>query len=113
LAARSLPHLRPGIPAGCFIGQLDGTVRILDLATGQLLPTPFLDIASSIGVIGEGGLIGFAFDPNFARNGYVYVNVTNASDDTEIRRYQVRRPIPTASIPRAARLSSGSTSPMG
>jgi glucose/arabinose dehydrogenase len=94
----------PGDTGRLFIGQLDGTVRILDLATGQLLPTPFLDIASSIGVIGEGGLIGFAFDPNFASNGYVYVNVTNASDDTEIRRYQVSASDPNRIDPASASL---------
>ena len=79
----------PGDTGRLFIGNLDGTVRILDLTTGQLLPDVFIDIGSSIGVIGEGGLIGFAFDPNYASNGYFYVNVTNPSDDTEIRRYQV------------------------
>jgi glucose/arabinose dehydrogenase len=94
----------PGDTGRLFIGQLDGTVRILDLATGQLLPTPFLNIASSIGVIGEGGLIGFAFDPNFASNGYVYVNVTNASDDTEIRRYQVSASDPNRIDPASASL---------
>ena len=76
----------PGDTGRLFIGNLDGTVRILDLTTGQLLPDVFIDIGSTIGVIGEGGLIGFAFDPNYASNGYFYVNVTNPSDDTEIRR---------------------------
>ena len=56
----------PGDTGRLFIGNLDGTVRILDLTTGQLLPDVFIDIGSSIGVIGEGGLIGFAFDPNYA-----------------------------------------------
>ena len=81
---------RPAIPAGCSSANLDGTVRILDLTTGQLLPTPFINIASSIGVIGEGGLIGFAFDPNYAQQ---WLSSTSTSpmpsDDTEIRRYQV------------------------
>ena len=56
----------PGDTGRLFIGNLDGTVRILDLTTGQLLPDVFINIGSSIGVIGEGGLIGFAFDPNYA-----------------------------------------------
>jgi glucose/arabinose dehydrogenase len=90
-------------PAGdtgrLFIGQLDGTVRILDLHSGQLLQTPFLSIASTIGQIGEGGLIGFAFDPDYAHNGFFYVNVTNANDDTEIRRYQVSAADPNVADP--------------
>ena len=89
----------PGDTGRLFIGNLDGTVRILDLTTGQLLPDVFIDIGSSIGVIGEGGLIGFAFDPNYASNGYFYVNVTNPSDDTEIRRYQVSATDPNHADP--------------
>ena len=95
-------------PAGdtgrLFIGQLDGTVRILDLTTGQLLPTPFMNIGSSIAQIGEGGLIGFAFDPDYAHNGFLYVNVTNANDDTEIRRYQVSASDPNRVDPATATL---------
>jgi glucose/arabinose dehydrogenase len=95
-------------PAGdtgrLFIGQLDGTVRILDLHSGQLLQTPFLNIASTIGQIGEGGLIGFAFDPDYAHNGFFYVNVTNANDDTEIRRYQVSAADPNVADPASATL---------
>jgi glucose/arabinose dehydrogenase len=87
-----------------FIGQLDGTVRILDLTTGQLLPTPFMNISSSIAQIGEGGLIGFAFDPDYAQNGFLYVNVTNANDDTEIRRYQVSASDPNRVDPVTATL---------
>jgi glucose/arabinose dehydrogenase len=89
----------PGDTGRLFIGNLDGTVRILDLTTGQLLPDVFINIGSSIGVIGEGGLIGFAFDPNYASNGYFYVNVTNPSDDTEIRRYQVTATDPNHADP--------------
>jgi glucose/arabinose dehydrogenase len=77
----------PGDPGRLFIGQLNGKISVLDLVTGQL--TPFLDIGSTITTVGEGGLIGLAFDPNFAQNGFFYVNVTNPNDDTEIRRYQV------------------------
>jgi glucose/arabinose dehydrogenase len=95
-------------PAGdtgrLFIGQLDGTVRILDLHSGQLKSTPFLNIASSIGQIGEGGLIGFAFDPDYAHNGFFYVNVTNANDDTEIRRYRVSAADPNVADPASATL---------
>ena len=87
-----------------FIGQLDGTVRVLDLHTGQLMSTPFLDIASTINQIGEGGLIGFAFDPDYAHNGFFYVNVTNANDDTEIRRYQVSAANPNVADPASATL---------
>jgi glucose/arabinose dehydrogenase len=38
---------------------------------------------------GERGLLGLAFDPNFATNGFFYVNLINGSGNTEIRRYHV------------------------
>ncbi len=62
-------------------------IERLDLTTGQI--EPFLDVSSQITTDGEGGLLGLAFDPNYAQNGYFYVDLTNTSDDTEVRRYQV------------------------
>jgi glucose/arabinose dehydrogenase len=87
LSAPDVVASAPGDPGRLFIGQRDGKIIALDLVTGQL--STFLDIGSTITTIGEGGLIGLAFDPNFAQNGFLYVNVTNPNDDTEIRRYQV------------------------
>ena len=79
----------PGDTSRLFIVERTGLVRILDLASNTILPTPFLDLRSQITTVGEGGLLGLAFDPNFAQNGFVYVDFTNTNDDTEIRRYQV------------------------
>ena len=79
----------PGDTSRLFIVERTGLVRILDLATNTILPTPFLDLRSQITTVGEGGLLGLAFDPNYAQNGFIYVDFTNAADDTEIRRYQV------------------------
>ena len=55
----------------------------------QVLATPFLDVSSQILTDGERGLLGLAFDPNFASNGFFYVDLINTSGDTEIRRYHV------------------------
>ena len=41
---------------------------------GVLLPTPFVTLAVSSA--GERGLLGVAFDPNFATNKFVYVYYT-------------------------------------
>ena len=75
--------------ARLFVVEKNGLVRILDLETQQILPTPFLDLTGQIATGGEQGLLGLAFHPNFAQNGFFYVNVINAAGDTEIRRYQV------------------------
>ncbi|MCP4189358.1 MAG: PEP-CTERM sorting domain-containing protein [Planctomycetaceae bacterium] len=68
--------------------QHTGEVRILDLATGELLPEPFLDIGRpSRG--NEQGLLGLAFDPDYANNGQLFVNYTDSRGTTRIERYQV------------------------
>ena len=56
---------------------------------GQVLATPFLDVSSQILTDGERGLLGLAFDPDFASNGFFYVYLINLSGDAEIRRYHV------------------------
>ena len=41
------------------------------IKNGQLLSTPFVTL--NVDSQGERGLLGVAFDPSFATNGYVYV----------------------------------------
>jgi glucose/arabinose dehydrogenase len=79
----------PGDPNRLFVVEKTGLIRILDLASGQIDPTPFLDVSTEISIVGECGLLGLAFDPNFATNGFFYVYLINTSGDTEIRRYHV------------------------
>jgi glucose/arabinose dehydrogenase len=71
-----------------ILEQHTGQIRILDLASETLEPTPFLTV-TDISNGDEQGLLGLAFHPGYADNGLFYVNVTNGSGDTEIRRYQV------------------------
>jgi glucose/arabinose dehydrogenase len=60
-----------------FIVRQTGQVHILNLATGILNPTPFLDIQARLTATnGEQGLLGMAFDPNYAANGKFYLNFT-------------------------------------
>jgi len=70
--------------------QHTGIIRILNLNTDTLLQTAFLDLGG-LSTGNEQGLLGLAFDPNYATNGYIYVNVTTSADggDTHVRRYQV------------------------
>src|SRR5262245_12155335 len=79
----------PGDVDRLFIVEKQGMIKILDLSTGHVLATPFLNITAQIDPTGEQGLLGLAFDPNFRQNGYFYVNMINLSGDTEIRRFQV------------------------
>jgi glucose/arabinose dehydrogenase len=79
----------PDDPSRLFIVERGGAIKIINLESGQVLPTPFLNISGQILTDGERGLLGLAFDPNFATNGFFYVNLINGSGNTEIRRYQV------------------------
>ncbi len=56
-----------------FIVTKRGYVYILNLQTGALNSTPFLDISSLVSLSSEEGLVGLAFDPNYATNGKFYV----------------------------------------
>jgi glucose/arabinose dehydrogenase len=77
----------PGDTDHLFIVQQTGAIKILDLNTGQV--TPFLNVA--VDSTGERGLLGLAFDPNYATNGffYVYRTVAGATAHNEVDRYHV------------------------
>ena len=64
----------PGDTSRLFVVERTGLIRIIDLKTRTVKPTPFLDLSGSIILGGEAGLLGLAFDPNYARNGRFYVN---------------------------------------
>ena len=67
----------PGDSSRLFIVEKSGTIRILDLNSGQLLATPFLAMPfTQVITIGDDGLLGLAFDPDYATNGAFYVYAT-------------------------------------
>jgi glucose/arabinose dehydrogenase len=55
-----------------FVAEQGGRLRVIK--NGTLLAQPFLSV--SVSSSGERGLLGVAFDPAFASNGYVYVYYT-------------------------------------
>lgn len=70
-----------------FIVERTGYIRILKTDGTSSL---FLDIDAKVkSTGGEQGLLGLAFDPNYAVNGYFYVNYTNntGTGNTVIARY--------------------------
>jgi glucose/arabinose dehydrogenase len=66
----------PGYPNHLVVGNKEGLLRVLDLATGEFHPTAFLNLHQKIDVEGEGGVMGLAFDPNFQETGKFYLSVT-------------------------------------
>src|SRR6185295_16128084 len=94
----------PGDADRLFIVEKTGAIKILDLNTGEVLATPFLDVSGQISTAGEGGLIGLAFDPDYAHNGFFYVNIINTSGDTEVRRYHTYANNPDLADPTSSTL---------
>ncbi|MDH5539227.1 MAG: PQQ-dependent sugar dehydrogenase [Rhizobacter sp.] len=64
-----------------LVAEQGGRLRVVKNAA--LLPTPFVQLA--VDSSGERGLLGVAFHPNFASNGWVYVYYTTASGGTHNR----------------------------
>jgi glucose/arabinose dehydrogenase len=71
-----------------FVVQKGGLIRIVN-ANGSVNATPFLNISSLVSTVSERGLLGLAFHPNYATNGYFFINYSNTSGDTVIARYSV------------------------
>jgi len=76
-----------------FVVEKGGTIRVVQ-SDGTVLGTPFLDISSLVSPsatnqFSEQGLLGLAFHPNYASNGFFYVNYTDGAGDTQVVRYTV------------------------
>lgn len=77
----------PADTSRLFILQKGGTIRIFDLTTNTLLPTPFLSVVVAGGTSenDERGLLGLAFDPGYAKNGQFYIYYTGTSTNVVAR----------------------------
>ncbi|MGZ7031727.1 MAG: PQQ-dependent sugar dehydrogenase [Thermoanaerobaculia bacterium] len=82
-----------------FITQQTGRVLIYDGT--QILPTPFLNVASLISCCGERGLLSVAFHPRYRDNGRFFIDYTDRNGDIVIARYTV------SSNPNVADAASG------
>lgn len=88
----------PGDATNLYVAQQGGLIRTFDgsdpsVSTG----TAVLDLTDRTRANGEQGLLGLAFDPDFASNGFMYVNYSaNANPDLDagdsvIARFVVNR----------------------
>lgn len=84
--ARPIAAAHAGDGSGrLFLVQQGGSVRVL--TGGQLLAQPFLSIPVSC--CGERGLLGLAFHPDYASNGFFYVSYTDGQGDSVVSRFEV------------------------
>ena len=70
-----------------FVVEQGGTIKVVENEIH--LPTAFLDVSSLVTSGGEQGLLGLAFHPNYANNGFLYINYTDTQGDTVIDRFTV------------------------
>ncbi|MEM7368518.1 MAG: PQQ-dependent sugar dehydrogenase [Bacteroidota bacterium] len=85
-----------------FIAEQAGIIRILQ-ADGSIAATPFLDIETAVRYVdNEEGFLGLAFHPDYANNGYFYVNYTvgtSTTRRTRISRFEVSQNSPDEADP--------------
>lgn len=78
-------------PAGdtvrLFIVQQRGLIRIFDLFARTFRGSSFLDVTNLLSTGDEQGLLGLAFDPNYATNFRFYIFYTNTNGDIVVARY--------------------------
>jgi len=77
----------PAGDARLFVVEQVGRIRIVE--NGQLVPTPFLDIASRVSSGGERGMLSVAFHPQYSTNGFFFVYFTGPSGELRIERFTV------------------------
>jgi glucose/arabinose dehydrogenase len=99
----------PNDPNRLFIAQRGGAIRVLNLNTGVLQPTPFLSM-SGIDTEGEGGFLGLAFHPNYSNVGmpgfgkfYVSITTDGAPLTSRIREFEVSATDPNIANPASLR----------
>lgn len=73
-------------PRRLYVVEQRGTVRVIQ--NGRVRPGFFLDIRGRVQAGGEQGLLGIAFDPQYASNRFLYVNFTDRSGHTRITRFR-------------------------
>ena len=95
-----------------FIVEQAGRIQILN-ADATINPVPFLNITSIVSSGGERGLLGLAFHPDYANNGYFFVYYTDNSGDTQVARYTVDGSDPDIADPASALLIINEFQPFG
>lgn len=98
LASVTLARIAEGFEAPTFVGNagderlfvVEQRGRIRVVSNGEVLPEPFLDIHEQVGSSSnEQGLLSVAFHPDYASNGFFFVDYTDRNGDTVISRWQV------------------------
>jgi len=81
-----------------FVVEQTGRIRIVDENGNH--KSHFLNLSNRILTTGfEQGLLGLAFDPDYAENGYFYVHYTNLEGNSQFSRFSVNPHNPNKALP--------------
>ncbi len=80
----------------------------------NLIKDPFLDVSTLVSRdANERGLLGLAFHPQYAENGYFFIDYTDSQGNTAIARYQVSADSPNKADPASAQIIFNLDQPYG
>jgi glucose/arabinose dehydrogenase len=68
----------PGDDSRWFVAEKNGVIRAFANNVDSSATSVFLEIPSDVSSVGEGGLLGFAFHPDFPRTPAVYISYTRS-----------------------------------
>lgn len=91
-----------------YVAGQNGVITLLE-ANGSANEIPFLNISSIMQSGGEQGLLGLAFHPDYATNGYFYIDYINTEGNTVVARYTRSAANPDIADPDSALVILGIT----
>jgi glucose/arabinose dehydrogenase len=94
-----------------FVVERGGTIQVLERSIGFPLGT-FLNISPLVLGGPDGGLLGLAFDPQYASNGRFYVSYVDTNGNTVVARYLVSAD-PNVADPNSGAVIITSPAPLG
>ncbi|NKI31897.1 PQQ-dependent sugar dehydrogenase [Croceivirga thetidis] len=72
-----------------FVAEKTGRIRVFENDPNVTSADTYLDLSGNLSTTSEQGLIGFAFHPDYASNGYVYVCYNPSTGVSNISRFTV------------------------
>ncbi|MDQ0477969.1 MULTISPECIES: PQQ-dependent sugar dehydrogenase [Chryseobacterium] len=93
-----------------FVVQQNGIIQIIQ-PNGTVNSTAFLNISTKITFNGERGLLGLAFHPQYATNGYFFVFYNNTAGNITVARYSVNSADPNTADPTSEKTVLNITKP--
>ncbi|MCC6319858.1 MAG: PQQ-dependent sugar dehydrogenase [Phycisphaerales bacterium] len=80
----------PADPDYLYICQRPGVVSAVNISTKIVEPLPVLDITPGVSLTNDDGLLGIAFDPNYATNRYFYINYNDLNSHIVLERHRMQ-----------------------